>query len=593
MFHKSVRIILSLLITMAATAAFGQAVIRGEYVSDVVMRDGTRLAADVYIPARSGKFPTIVYRTPYDPRGDLIPPFVKSVTERGYVLVVSHCRGRYDSGGTFWPFANEARDTYDTINWVVKQPWCNGKVGTTGGSYCGMLQWQAAALQHPNLKAMCIMVAPSDAYKDIVYPGGAFTLQTMCNWLSIVSRRTVQDWRFTDWQVNMGHLPVQTIDQALGRSLPVMRQYLSQPNYGPYWKNLFSLDDIYAKVNVPVFLVTGWNDPFARGTLQSFSGLQAANKGLPDLNDRFRMLVGPWDHLGAMTGLGTVFGDVNYGPAAKVDVTAASLAWFDRWLQDTPNPVPQKEPIRLFVTGSNSWLEEPSWPPPDSKSQTLYLHSTGHANTTNGDGQLLLSEPKDEPSDSFTYDPADPVPSLMSRHLLFASGPRDTRLNERRKDMLVFTSEPAPGDLFVAGNPKLVLFVRSDAPDTDFSAWLCDVYPDGTSMALQDGIVRCSTYLSKPPSSALQPNKTYRVEIELGAMAHVLKAGHRLRVDISSSDFPAFDRNLNTGGENWKEVSFRSANQSVLHNAESASQLILPVVTSGVASRKNWVSTSL
>jgi putative CocE/NonD family hydrolase len=560
--------------------------IRAIYTADVAMRDGVKLAADVYLPSASGTFPTIVYRTPYDPRGDLVPPFIQSVTSHGFALVINHCRGRYDSAGSFWPFVSEGKDTYDLLNWVVKQPWCNGKIGTTGASYCGMLQWQVAAFQHPNVKAMFIMVSPSDAYKDIVYPGGAFTLQTMCNWLTMVSRRTVQDWRFTEWQMVMGHLPTYTMDEELGRSLPVLRQYMSQPTYGPFWKNLFCIDDVYSKVNVPTFLVTGWNDPFVLGTLRSFNGLQNAHKADPQLKDKFQILVGPWDHLGSITGLGTIFGEENYGPAAKVDVTAASIAWFEKWLLDKPPAIWQNDPVRIFVTGKNQWTEESRWPPERSKDELLFLHSSGHANTLNGDGKLLLEQPQEEEPDNFIYDPALPMPSLSSRHILFGSGPRDTRLNEKRADMLVFTSEPAPADLYLAGNPRVTLFVRSDAPDTDFSAWLCDVYPDGKSMALQDGIVRCSQFFGKSPAATLQADKSYKVEIELGSMAHVIKAGHRIRLDISSSDFPAFDRNLNTGRENWKEVKFRSANQSVLHSRESASHLVLPIVSPPVANRR-------
>src|SRR5262249_47902747 len=307
--------------------------LRAIYVSDITMRDGVKLAADIYLPAEPGRYPALLIRTPYDPK--IKPPldFPTRLAESGYAVVLNHCRGRYDSEGEFIGFKNEGKDGFDTVEWIVKQPWCDGQVGLIGSSYSGIACWQLAALQNPHVKAMFVMVAPADLYRDIVFPGGAFSLSTNFWWFSIVDRRTVQEWHFNNWDMALTHLPVLTIDEQLGRRFDVLRDQMAHPGYGPYWKEFYSMDDQYGRVNVPTFIVGGFNDPLVTGVLDTYMGLRTAMKDDKDRDAKVQALIGPWDHFGAITGLVTTSGDIDYGKDASVDVTALAASWFDKWLK--------------------------------------------------------------------------------------------------------------------------------------------------------------------------------------------------------------------------------------------------------------------
>jgi putative CocE/NonD family hydrolase len=549
------------------------------YVSDIPLRDGVNLAADIYMPESNERRPAILVRTPYDPR--LKPPidFPKRLAEAGYVVVVNHCRGRYDSHGSFMPFKNEALDGFDVVEWIAKQPWSDGRVGLMGSSYSGIAGWQLAALKNPHLSAMFTIVAPEDLYKDIVYPGGAFSLATSFWWFSVVDRRTTQDWQFNNWEAALKHLPVYKIDEQLGRKFPVLRDMMDHPAYSQYWKDFYSMDGLYDQIDIPVFIVGGWNDSFVAGTLDTFSGAQRAAARANKAAGRVQALIGPWDHLGSLTGLGTVFGEIDYGVNSAVDVSKVAVDWFDRWFKNKRQETWQSQPLKYFQTGSNQWKQTSNWPPPAAAEESYYLHSAGSANTSAGDGRLSRQAPADEPDDKFRYDPLNPVPSVASKHILLSSSVKNIASIESRSDLLVYTSEVLENDLIVEGNPRLVLEISSDAPDTDFNAWLTEVGPDGRSLSLLDGAVRCSTYLKpKLKNSQLNPSERYEVVIELGSLAHVFKSGNRLRLDLSSSSFPEFDRNLNNGKDNCKEDKARVATQVVMHNRVASSQLILPVV---------------
>ncbi|HEY9868285.1 MAG TPA: CocE/NonD family hydrolase [Candidatus Obscuribacterales bacterium] len=554
---------------------------RAIYTADITTRSGIKLAADIYLPKGDGKYPAILLRTPYDPRFKPTLDFALKLAGDAYAVVVAHCRGRYDSDGKFVPFLfeNEAHDGYDTVDWIAKQPWCNGKIGTMGASYLGMVQWQLAALKNPHVRCMFIVVAPSDLYRDMVYPGGAFALQGQLGWHFLVSRRTDQVSTLIDWHQALNHLPITSMNERIGTRLPVLREYMEQSRYGRYWQGLYCLDRLYKQVATPTFLVGGFNDGLVSGTLEAFAKLRQQLSGRAGSEGvSVQGLVGPWDHLGSITGLTTRFGDIDYGPAAQVDVNELAHRWFDHWLKDKPLTDWQKAPLRYFLAGYDAWQETATWPPPSASEKLLYLHSNGRANRKDGDGTLDGSQPGSEPADSFTYDPAKPVPSAMSRHILFGSGPKNLQEIEQRDDVLVYSGQQLPADLIVAGNPRVVLHAGSDAPDTDFCAWVCDVSPDGRSIAVQDGIVRASRYLSGDRDSVLSPGSRYRFEIALGPIAHVFKEGHRIRLVIASSNFPAFDRNLNTGRKNWLESEPRIAHQTVFHAKESPSCLILPVL---------------
>lgn len=546
------------------------------YVSDIPVRDGVKLAADIYMNELSARCPAILIRTPYDPR--LKPPidFPKRLAEAGFVVVVNHCRGRYDSDGTFLPYKHEALDGFDVVEWITKQPWSDGQVGLMGASYSGIAAWQLAVKNNQHVKSMFVVVAPGDLYRDIVYPGGAFSLATNCWWYSLVDRRTNQDWQINNWEAALKHMPVYSIDEKLGRKFPVMRDMLEHPFYGQYWRDFYSMDGLYDSVKIPVYIVGGWNDSFVRGTLDTFSGVkQAAGKKSGEV----QAIVGPWDHLGCLTGLGTVFGDIDYGVDSAVDVSGLAVGWFNRWLKGKVPETWQGQDLKYFQTGSNKWKQTSKWPPPETVEHKFYLHSSGHANTVSGDGLLTEQMPEAEPDDKFQYSPANPIPSIASKHILLSSAVKNIAAIESRPDLLVYTSEALTSDLAVEGNPRIVLDISTDAPDTDFNAWLTEVTPDRKSLSLLNGAVRCSSYLQPDVGTLpIKPSQRYEVVIELGSLAHVFKTGNRLRIDLSSSSFPEFSRNLNTGRDTAKEDRGRVATQVVMHNRASSSHLVLPIV---------------
>src|SRR4030095_15873075 len=355
---------------------------------------------------------------------------------------------------------------YDTVEWIVKQPWSNSKVGTMGASYLGAVQWQLAALKNPHVRTMFVIVAPADQYRDVAYPGGAFALQGQCGWLFMVSRRIDQLSPFVDAACGLKHLPIYTIDEYVGTQLPVLRKYMEQSRYSSYWKQLYSVDGIYKHVQVPTFLVGGFNDGLVTGTLETFVKLREAivsRRGAEPLP--VQALVGPWDHLGALTGLGTKFGDTEYGTSAKVDVNEVAHRWFDHWLKDKPFSDWQKAPLKYFLAGENAWQETSAWPPPSAADVQFYIHSRGHANTRDGDGTLDRNGPNLEPADRYVTAPEKPIPSVVSQHFIFGTGPKDLHDVESRDDALVYTSEPLTADLIVTGNPRVVLEIGSDAPD--------------------------------------------------------------------------------------------------------------------------------
>jgi len=560
--------------TAATTPALaGETAARVFYVSDIKAPGGVRLAADIYLPEGEGPFPTVLFRTPYDPRFKAGLETVGRLVRAGYAVVINQCRGRFDSGGEFYPFKHEAEDGYASMNWVARQGFCNGKVGTMGASYVGMDQWQLASKRHPAHKAMFVVVAPTELYSDIAYPGGAFSLEGNVRWLFLVSRRTDQNPLFTDWKAGLAHLPLIDMDRALGFVSPVMRDFLKHSRDGEFWRRLYSLSGKYAAVSCPTFIVGGWNDALVTGTLRSFDELSkiAAKKGTPVV----RCLVGPWDHLGAIKGTRTVFGDVDFGPGASVDIDGLAVKWFDRWLKGVEQPDLQASPLRYFATGDNTWHEAGAWAGEAKGELKLYLRGPGPGGSARS-GTLSAEAAGDEPPTSFVYDPENPVPTVTSQHLLFGSGYKWIDAIEGRDDMLIFTSEPLAAPTFVCGQPGVELFIQSDAPDTDFTAWLCEVDDKGRSLAIRDGVVRASRYLSRSANSVLAGGQIYKVRIDFGATAHVFKVGSRIRLDVSSSNFPAYDRNLNTGLENCLASAPRKATQSIHHSGAAPSALVLP-----------------
>ena len=533
------------------------------------MHDGVELAANVFLPPGHTRFPVILERTPYG-KGEAITPNYAALLQHGYAIVVEDVRGRYESGGVFDPLHQEGSDGDDTLNWIARQPWSNGKIGMTGGSYRGIVQWQAALRNNPHLKAIFPVVSGDDDYRDRFYStGGAMKLGQRLEWMAENLRTPSFHPDFSRFIL---HLPLTTSDlAATGQISPMYRAVITHPAYDGFWRSI-STREALARIKVPVFAVGGWYDNFAESDLDAFTALRQTS----GLN---RILIGAWPH-----NMSYKFPGVDLGPNSAIPVRALQIQWFDQWLMGKDTPLLSRPPVKIFVMGANRWREDSQFPPADARSQALYLSSRAGANGLSGDGALSLRVPSRSPQDRYVYDPRNPVPTrggaVCCNPKIFPWGPMDQRPVEQRSDVLVYTSAPLQEPLEVVGPVKAVLYVSSTARDTDFTAKLVDVSPDGEARNLTDGILRLRYRDSLSASLPLQPGQVYRVTIDAGVTANVFLPGHRIRLEISSSNFPRFDRNPNTGGSIAQETHLLKAAQTVYHDRQHPSQLLLMAVPS-------------
>ena len=556
----------------------------------VAMRDAARLDTNVFRPEGSGRFPTVLIRTPYGKGSDL-PPGYQSFINHGYAVVMQDVRGRYASGGVFDVFNQEGPDGYDTLNWVATQPWSDGQIGMIGGSYLGIAQWRVALLNNPHLKAIFPVVAGSDEYLDRYYStGGALKLGHRMLWLSDnLTAPGVAKPKFNDY---INHLPLRTIDRAATRQkLGFYQTVLNHPSYDSFWKKMSVFENI-AQVRVPVFSVGGWYDNFVESDLDAFAALHKLHG---KFDERHRIMIGPWAH-----NMSTPFLGVNYGDDSSSPIRSYQIEWFDHWLKGAPEEArpfsPEtwhavraevdEAPVHLFVMGVNRWRDEPDWPLARAKSTAFYLAREGAANTLSGDGVLQLKpEHATAPalsSDRFTYDPRNPVPTrggaVCCDPKVFPWGPMDQRSVEKRKDVLVYTSAPLKQDLEVTGPIRVMLYVSTSAADTDFTAKLVDLFPDGEARNLTDGILRMRYRHGLDKPELAQPGEVYPLTIDAGVTSNVFLAGHSIRLEISSSNFPRFDRNPNTGRAFADETALKKAQQVIYHSRQYPSHILLPVV---------------
>jgi putative CocE/NonD family hydrolase len=531
------------------------------------MRDGVHLAANIYRPSASGRLPTILVRTPYGKGTDITPNY-QAFVDRGYAVVVQDTRGRYESEGQFRPLVQEPADGNDTLNWIARQSWSDGKIGMIGGSYRGIVQWKVALLNNPHLKAIFPVVAGYDDYRDRFYStGGAMKLGQRLLWMS-------ENLRAPGFQPDFGkfilHLPLRSSDiAATGQTSEMLQAALNHPSYDSFWKNM-SVRMQIDKIRIPVFLVGGWYDNFVQSDLEAYAALRQRS-------NVHRIVIGPWPH-----NMSIRFAGVDFGPSSMVPVRRLQLDWFDQWLKGKDAPLLSQPPVRIFVMGVNRWREARDWPPARMRVVTFYLESRGRANTLSGDGELEQHPAEHAEPDRFVYDPRNPVPTaggaVCCDPRKFPWGPTDQRVVERRPDVLVYTSRPLRRDLEVIGPIKVVLFASTSARDTDFTAKLVDVFPDGSARNLSDGILRLRYRKSLEREELVKPGEICRLEIDAGVTSNVFRKGHRIRIEISSSNFPRFDRNLNTGRAMADEVQMVKASQVVYHDRLRPSQLLLPVI---------------
>ncbi|MFI6310040.1 CocE/NonD family hydrolase [Nocardia fusca] len=559
----------------------------------VAMRDGVELATDVYRPATGGPFPTLLERIPYNKESyGMISGWVDVLraAREGFAVVVQDTRGRYQSDGTFRPFADERTDGADTIAWAAGQAWSTGSVGMFGSSYTGATQWLAAAERPPALATISAAVTSRDYYDSWLYQGGAFRLGFALQWVTsalglgeLLRNPSVEENRIADLRRMLDNmddvfrtLPARD-HPTLTAIAPYLAQWLDHPDRDDYWERLSA-----AVPDVPVLNIGGWHDLFLGGTIDNYLALRARSDR-PDAR-RQRLIIGPWAH-GATSG---VFPERSFGVQAgadATDITGVQLAWFKEHLAGSPSTV-SPSPVRIFVMGPDIWRDEPDWPLPDTEYVDYFLGSTTDARTSAGDGTLSTSTGSAAASDSFVYDPDDPVTTCGGATFLPGlfiganAGPRDQTRTEARQDVLCYTSAPLDRSLEVTGPVRAKLYVSSSVVDTDFTATLVDVHPDGRAELVCDGILRCRYRTSTTRPVFLEPGAVYEIDIDLVATAYVFGPGHRLRLDVSSSNFPKYDRNPNSAipVADARREDLVVATNTVWHDDTRLSRLVLPVV---------------
>jgi putative CocE/NonD family hydrolase len=560
-----------------------------EFDVAVALRDGVRLRANVYRPAE-GRWPVLLTRLPYGKDlplgGSLLDPV--QAARRGYVVVVQDTRGRFASDGEFLPFETESDDGVDTIAWAATLPYADGQVGMYGASYFGFTQWSAAVKRPPALKAMVPYQTWCDPLNGLAFRGGALELGTQANWGLLMG---------FDQHIRRHRSDPATLGKAivsLGRELDALGAsgYASLPlaEFGPLRRQAVlpsffdlisqpmdrdSLDPVtisgkHGQVDVPTFNVGGWYDIFLADTIANFAAMQRL--GRPS-----KLLIGPWTHSTSRNPIG----ELDFGVASQLgslnlqtDFGGLQLSWFDHWLKGVDSGMLAEPPVRVFVMGSNVWRDETEWPLRRAADTPFYLR-TG--------GGLSRTAPDAEPADHFTYDPRDPVPTLGGALLMapeFAAGPVDQRRIEARPDVLTYSTPPLERDMEVTGPVTVQLWASSSAPDTDFVARLVDLYPDGRAYNLTDGIIRARyrDAVQGGTESLLESRRPYLFAIDLWATSNVFRAGHCIQLQVTSSCFPRWDRNPNTGHAFGIDAELRTAEQTILHDREHPSYVLLPLV---------------
>jgi uncharacterized protein len=561
----------------ADTAKYEVTVERGAAAK---MRDGVTLRADIYRPKAEGKFPVLLVRTPYDKQWTM--NFGLRAAARGYVVIAQDVRGRFTSEGEWYPFKNESQDGYDTVEWAATLPYSSGKVGMFGGSYVGATQYLAAIAKPPHLAGICPTVTASNYHDGWTYQGGAFEQWFNESWSTGLALDTMRRRLETGMDALGGSklLPLVSypvLDAPSSSSVATyFKDWLAHPNYDHYWKQI-SIEDHYADIQVPVFGIGAWYDIFLGGTLRNYlrlkkeAGTEAARNG-----QRLEVTVG--GHAGG----GRKIGALDFGEKLQLDDDDVMLRWYDWLLKGEANGVEKEKPVKIFVMGKNEWREEDDWPLARAKSTRYYLHSAGAANALSGNGTLSVSAPVEEKADQYVSDPSDAVPTiggpLCCQALPTGIGPQDQRPAEQRSDVLVYTAAAFAKDTELTGPVALDLYVSSSAVDADFTGKLVDVWPDGFAQNLTEGILRLRYRNSQEKPELANPGEIYHLTVDLWATSNVFLAGHKLRLEVSSSNFPRFDRNMNTGEEQARATRMIKGTNVVYHDRAHPSALVVPVV---------------
>jgi uncharacterized protein len=557
----------------------------------IKMRDGVTLHADIFRPNADGRFPVLLTRTPYNKDNEV--DFGLKAAAKGYVVVAEDVRGRYSSEGEWYVFKNEINDGYDSVEWAAALPYSDGRVGMFGGSYVGATQMLAAISHPPHLAGIFPVVTASNYHENWTYTGGAFAQWFDEDWTSGLSQNAFErkvagqnDPVGGVWTLPLTNYPILNLEKRpdLGsnaNAAPYFLDWLAHPSYDDYWKAL-SIEEHFQDIKVPALHMAAWYDLFLGGSLRNYEGIrdhggsEAARKGQ-------QLIVVVGGHAGSMPKVG----DVDFGPNAKEPEEDWELQWYDYLFKGVKNQFASGKPVKIFVMGANQWREEDDWPLARAKNTKYFLHSGGKSNSMRGDGKLSTTAASKENSDQYIYDPGHPVPTiggwLCCEGQRWPAGARDQRPAEARDDVLVYSTPPLNEDLEVTGPITLEIYAKSSTVDTDFTGKLVDVWPNGYAQNIAEGIIRARYRDSRETPELITPGQVYKFTIDLWATSNVFKKGHVLRLEVSSSNFPRFDRNLNTGEMRYIKSGvgpdqFVTATNVVLHDAEHPSALILPVV---------------
>ena len=550
----------------------GAHTVKTEAGARATMRDGTVLISDVYRPEAPGPFPVLLTRTPYDRAGGAAD--ARLLASHGYIVVVQDTRGRYASQGEFYPFRHETDDGYDTVEWAAALEGSNAKVGMYGGSYVGATQMLAAIGKPPHLVSIFPYVTASEYYDGWTYQSGALMQWFASSWTTGLIQDTLRrkvaglarpkDWA---WRLPIDRYPLLSLPDPDGLA-PYFDDWVEHETDDGYWRP-WKISDRYPEITVKALHSGGWHDIFLKGSIKNYIGITSRAKD-EQVKRNQRLLVGPWAHAG--TSPEGKIGDVVFGKEAVLDMTDAIRKYADWALKDVRNEYADDTPVRIFVLGENVWRDEKEFPLDRQRLTRYYLRSNR---------SLATAVPGAEPPESFTYDPANPVPTIGGRLCCGAAippGPADQSPNSGRDDVLVFSTPPLERGVEVTGEIKLELYAASSATDTDFTAMLVDVDPSGYERLLTDGIVRARYRNSTEKPELITPGKIYKYEIDLWSTSNYFKPGHSIRLQVSSSNFPRFSRNLNTAEPTAGATGMTKADQTIYHSAERPSALVLPII---------------
>jgi len=550
----------------------------------VPMRDGINLSADIWLPPSTqgtGPWPALLLRTIYDNQEARYIGWAREFTNRGYAVIMQDCRGRGDSDGEWIPYVCELYDGYDTHQWIGKQDWCDGNLGTFGLSYPGFTQTLPATLRSKYLKAVAPIASQQDNYghhrvNGVIHHNVAFAFLNMLG-------RSMQyeSLKHFDQDTFFFELPIDTAMEKVSNTHPYYKGVMEHEQYDEWWSS-YSLRDKYSEMAIPSLFITGWFDSLSNENFKLFNGWTKKAK-THDARSKTKLIIGHWSHQIAPWGRVPMgengeYADRTFGKQALSDVIEMHMHWYDQRLKGINTGVDEEAPIKLFVMGKNIWRDEYEWPLERTKWTKFYLSSSGNA-VNDGGGLYPEIKNNDQTSDSFIYDPANPVPSLGSQYQTYDfCGPHDRSHIQRRPDVLTFTTDVLTEDMEITGPISATIWASSDAKDTDFTATLTDLEPDGKAIALCEGIVRARFRNGTENPQMMVPGEIYKFEIDMWNTSNNFNKGHRIRIEISSSNFPRYNRNLNSGNPIVSDIDINIANQTVYHGSKYPSYVNLPVI---------------